>query len=126
MGRGEKDVIDSKCSTKKAKIEINHTENEIEDFRPSKLRQPSSFRSKRSTEHSNKQDSLSDLGRFAESTRVEDQTHFEEETLHCNDGNGLRFCPICQFPFDNLVGQSGEWHVSDCLASHGDTSNRGV
>ena len=38
---------------------------------------------------------------------------------------GVEFCPICQCPFRNLVGQSAEWHVDDCLASHGSISNLG-
>ena len=48
-----------------------------------------------------------------------------EQAGHDKVENGIEFCPICQFPFRNLIGQSKEWHVNDCLASRGSTVNLG-
>ena len=48
-----------------------------------------------------------------------------KKTLTKKQVVGVEFCPICQYPFRNLVGQSAEWHVDDCLASRGSISNLG-
>ena len=31
----------------------------------------------------------------------------------------LDFCPLCQFPFKHLIGQTESWHVNECFEREG-------
>ena len=51
-----------------------------------------------------------------EEKKVENDVDREEDdrNLSSNQELGLEVCPVCQFPFKYLTGQSARWHVSEC------------
>ena len=42
----------------------------------------------------------------------DDDDHHSTEFI-----TSVEFCPVCQFPFRHLIGQSKEWHTTECLAN---------
>ncbi len=39
---------------------------------------------------------------------------------------GLKYCPLCQFPFKYLVGQTKRWHLSECFEQQLTNSQGGL
>lgn len=112
---------------KRAKLEFQCPTNEEEDFKPSKSRRRSKVRTIRSQKHSNMQrNTWKEMGLDSDVMEARgDRACFKGQSVNNENGVALRYCPICQFPFRNLVGQSEEWHVSDCLVSRGNTPSLG-
>ena len=53
------------------------------------------------------------------------RTELQEKLQESDNKIRIQFCPICQFPFRNLIGQTVEWHVNDCLKSRDHAFNLG-
>lgn len=111
-----------------AKSEPEVVEIEDDDFEQPCRYRASGFLKRQSKIHAGRQFCVVGLGESVQ-TRNENEHKNEPELEEQPGGNedkiGVEFCPVCQFPFQKLTGQSVAWHVDDCLASCGSTDRLG-